>query len=272
MLFWVVSFLEFPFLCYKWRLIVTGVNSVFTLPWFLVVPGLILVHIILHWILHCLRYEAHLSVLSTMELEGLHHIYLADWLEQHWLEEEALLNKLISKWSFRFWYPFQISKFVALLVFVVSWTLFIFFIFLILDCTKQLIWIFLAVIGIVKVHSGWAVSITVLVVSLLQEEPVTEIGRRCHAFHLVVQLVLLALNVNDIALVLTVSSILKFKNWQWLRVHLAVVRVWVLDTCGVGLVGDALESIDVDWLGKRVIFMVDRLHHEVLFVILAFLQ
>jgi len=97
--------------------------------------------------------------------------------------------------------------------------------------------------------------------SLFQEEFVTEIRRLGHAFHFVVQLILLALNVNDITLYLTVSGILKFKNRQWLRVHLTVVCIWVLDTSGVGLVGDALESFDMDWVGKRVIFKINRLHH-----------
>lgn len=85
--------------------------------------------------------------------------------------------------------------------------------------------------------------------SLLQEEPVTEVRRLGHAFHFVVQFVLLALNINDITLVLTFSSILQLKNWQGLGVHLTVIRVWVLDTSGVRLVGYALESVDMDWVG-----------------------
>jgi len=85
-------------------------------------------------------------------------------------------------------------------------------------------------------------------VSLLQEEPVTEVRRLGHAFHFV-QFILLALNINDITLVLTFSGILQLKDWQGLGVHLTVIRVWVLDTSGVRLVGDALESVNMDWVG-----------------------
>ena len=74
-----------------WRLIVIIVAN-FSMPlMFLRVPGLILVYV--HLVR--LRYEAHLPVLCAMELEWLHHVYLTDWFEQHWLEEEALLNELI---------------------------------------------------------------------------------------------------------------------------------------------------------------------------------
>ena len=35
---------------------------------------------------------------------------------------------------------------------------------------------------------------------------------------------------------------------------------------------NATESFDMDWVGKRVIFKINRLHHELLFIILTFLE